>query len=417
MNYSLLWNNVVAYSLQIGLLVGLAAFVPALLRLKMPLAKLGFWHLLLAACLLLPLVQPWRQEAVTQVTIVSSSIVTVAPTALVGTPGYFVQRVSVTAAEPWALLSASDGWRLGFWRLGRYRRYSRPLVPAPSWSVEADLRISEASRKPGHVRITEARDSSPRAISRSGRRHARRDSVPRSAARAAARLGLHGGGGTGARRFLVSSGHLVAARRDSTRPRASRGSRRHRGDAIARPLRGCAACNRGRAGCISILHCARCFCASDTGGAVLHRGSIPYPDSARAKHVQGVVTVEATLDSSGNVVDTRVLNGPIELRRAAQQSVLNWHFAMDTSMNTRTVKVTFELPAQSATSQLPQDPAVRAQRLGLAFAGRQARRPHFHWQPERSKPQRPDVTPADSCRRYPRRRFARESPGGSQSVR
>jgi TonB family protein len=102
----------------------------------------------------------------------------------------------------------------------------------------------------------------------------------------------------------------------------------------------------------------------DTGGPVLHRGSIPYPDSARAKHVQGVVTVEATLDSSGNVVDTRVLNGPIELRRAAQQSVLNWHFAMDTSMNTRTVKVTFELPAQSATSQLPQDPAVRPQRLG-----------------------------------------------------
>ena len=30
MNYGLAWNNVVAYSLQIGLLVGLAAFVPAL---------------------------------------------------------------------------------------------------------------------------------------------------------------------------------------------------------------------------------------------------------------------------------------------------------------------------------------------------------------------------------------------------
>ena len=33
----------------------------------------------------------------------------------------------------------------------------------------------------------------------------------------------------------------------------------------------------------------------DTGGAILHRGSIVYPDSARAKRVQGVVVVEATL--------------------------------------------------------------------------------------------------------------------------
>ena len=62
----------------------------------------------------------------------------------------------------------------------------------------------------------------------------------------------------------------------------------------------------------------------------MHRASIQYPDAARAKRVQGVVTVEATIDASGNVVDTRVLSGPVELRRAAQQSVLKWHFAMDT---------------------------------------------------------------------------------------
>jgi TonB family protein len=86
----------------------------------------------------------------------------------------------------------------------------------------------------------------------------------------------------------------------------------------------------------------------DTGGAVMHRTSIVYPEAARAKRVQGVVTVEATVDSSGNVVETHVLNGPVELRRAAQQSVLNWHFAADTSMNTRMVKVNFELPAESA---------------------------------------------------------------------
>ncbi len=104
----------------------------------------------------------------------------------------------------------------------------------------------------------------------------------------------------------------------------------------------------------------------DTGGAVMHRASIKYPDAARAKRIQGVVTVEATIDGSGNVVETRVLSGPVELRRAAQQSVLSWHFAMDTSMNTRMVKVNFELPAQSAQAGAtpapgaPMDAASRA---------------------------------------------------------
>jgi TonB family protein len=53
--------------------------------------------------------------------------------------------------------------------------------------------------------------------------------------------------------------------------------------------------------------------------------------------------VEATVDSTGNVVDTRVLSGPMELRRAAQQSVLAWHFAMDSSATTRQVRVNFDL--------------------------------------------------------------------------
>jgi protein TonB len=66
--------------------------------------------------------------------------------------------------------------------------------------------------------------------------------------------------------------------------------------------------------------------------------------------------VEATVDSSGNVVDTRILSGPIELRRAAQQSVLTWHFATDTSMNTRQVKINFELSALRDESPLPPVP-------------------------------------------------------------
>ena len=110
----------------------------------------------------------------------------------------------------------------------------------------------------------------------------------------------------------------------------------------------------------------------DTGGAMLHRGSIIYPEAARAKRVQGVVVVEATVDSTGNVVDTRVLSGPVELRRAAQQSVLQWHFAMDSSMNTRQVKVTFD---PSALPDVPPAALVQsAGKMDAATAPRSKRR-------------------------------------------
>jgi TonB family protein len=41
------------------------------------------------------------------------------------------------------------------------------------------------------------------------------------------------------------------------------------------------------------------------------------------------------------------LSGPTELRRAALQSVLQWHFANDTGANTRQVRITFKLPADT----------------------------------------------------------------------
>ena len=65
MNYPLIWDNLVAYSMQIGLLVGLAAFVPAALRLRLPGGRLAYWHMLLGACLVLPALRPWKQAVIT----------------------------------------------------------------------------------------------------------------------------------------------------------------------------------------------------------------------------------------------------------------------------------------------------------------------------------------------------------------
>ena len=86
-----IWNNIIAYALQIGLMVGLGALVPPLLKLRTPRARLLFWQTVLIACIVLPWVQPWRQEVVS-----------------------FVHR-----------------------ELSRHRRSTRPLSAAPSLTVVA----------------------------------------------------------------------------------------------------------------------------------------------------------------------------------------------------------------------------------------------------------------------------------------
>src|SRR5712672_2686364 len=65
----------------------------------------------------------------------------------------------------------------------------------------------------------------------------------------------------------------------------------------------------------------------DLGSAgLMHRTGIAYPIGARRAKVEGTVQLEAALDGTGNVVDAHVVSGPVELRSAALQSVLQWHF-------------------------------------------------------------------------------------------
>jgi len=144
-------NDVALYSLQIGLLVGVAAFVPALLRLRLPAARLAYWHLLLAACLLLPAVRPWRQAVI--------DIGGSAPLTAVAAPAAPSQPAPAPLPQSeilLALLAAGAAARLvwlaiGLWRLRRYRLHSQPaaswLTPGP-WPLAPgpgfpDLRLSE----------------------------------------------------------------------------------------------------------------------------------------------------------------------------------------------------------------------------------------------------------------------------------
>ena len=60
MSASLVWSNAISWAVQIMLLTGIGAALPAILRLKSPGARLVYWQLLLVACLALPWARPWR---------------------------------------------------------------------------------------------------------------------------------------------------------------------------------------------------------------------------------------------------------------------------------------------------------------------------------------------------------------------
>jgi TonB family protein len=95
---------------------------------------------------------------------------------------------------------------------------------------------------------------------------------------------------------------------------------------------------------------------------VLHRQPVIYPKTAMERRIEGTVVVEVTLDARGEANDARVLSGPAELRRAALESVLNWHFMPSGSVNTRQVSIVFHVPSEaersSATENADAEPKV-----------------------------------------------------------
>ena len=65
MTSSIWLNDLAAYALQAALLVGAGALLARLFRLRACTAILAYWQVLLAACLLLPICQPWKTHVYT----------------------------------------------------------------------------------------------------------------------------------------------------------------------------------------------------------------------------------------------------------------------------------------------------------------------------------------------------------------
>uniref|UniRef100_Q02A96 TonB family protein n=1 Tax=Solibacter usitatus (strain Ellin6076) TaxID=234267 RepID=Q02A96_SOLUE len=403
MSTHLIWDNLVAYSMQIGLLIGLAAFVPALLRLKVPHTKLAYWQILLATCLLLPAVRPWKQAMLTVSRPVFSNIADLPPMQPMPPTSLSTSEIAL------AILGAGIVLRLcwfavAFLRLGRLRHHSQPLTPPTAWSVEADIRVSEAISSPvtfGFLRpvvllpanFSELDVQIQDAILCHEVLHVRRRDWLFTLGEELVRslfwfhpaiwwlLGEIGLAReqevdrlvvelTKSREGYVDALLAIAgaAPRLDLAPAPLFLRKRHLKQRVVSIMK---EVRMSKTRSFSALAAGLGFLAAacwlvtatfplaaapqsvndfpgvtvDTGGPVMHRTAVIYPDAARLHNIQGVVVVEASLDSSGNVTDTRVLSGPPELRRAAQQAVLQWHFSMEGSSNTRQVKINFELPS------------------------------------------------------------------------
>lgn len=91
---------------------------------------------------------------------------------------------------------------------------------------------------------------------------------------------------------------------------------------------------------------------------LLHSVEPVYPQAARDKHIEGAVVMEVQINAEGHISDAHVLSGPEELRRAALEAILQWHYnprAMTLPATTQ-VTMNFKLlgePPAPKTNSLP----------------------------------------------------------------
>jgi protein TonB len=86
------------------------------------------------------------------------------------------------------------------------------------------------------------------------------------------------------------------------------------------------------------------------GGQLMHRPALHLGKTA------GLVVLDASLDSKGEVVDAHVVTGPDELRREALANVLQWHYVANGSPTSVRISIQFGLPAVAQPSAPPPPP-------------------------------------------------------------
>ncbi len=393
------FHNVFVWSVQIALVVAVAALSAGLLRLRAPAARLFYWRAALVASLLLPLVRSWQPQPIVGDVSVSSVLLAthIEPAAhhLPSPPEILLFLLAAGAAVRVVWLAA------GFWRLGRYRRHSHPFGWRGEGRCRAALLLSDDVTSPvtfGALRpivllpsrFPEFPPVVQEAILCHELLHVRRRDWLYMLAEELVRavFWFHPGvwwmlGEIGLAREQEVDRQVVAATRtreeyvDALLAIASAGAqldlapaplflrRQHLKRRVVSILKEVRMSKTRLVSSLAAAICvlvAACWTVSATfplsaapeavadspgvqvdigGAALLHRTAVVYPEAAREQGVEGTVLVQAELDAKGNVTDAQVLAGPEELRRAALSSVLNWHFVADNSGPTRQISITF----------------------------------------------------------------------------
>ena len=140
-----LWfADFLAYCLQVILMVLAGTALPALFRLRAPRVLLVYWQGLLVACLMLPLLQPWRPPALASAT--GGGSVSINFQGLpAGTADVHPWLYPLIAGVFLAGMLVRLAWlALGVRRLRAIRRAARAFDPLPDWACELESRLGSS---------------------------------------------------------------------------------------------------------------------------------------------------------------------------------------------------------------------------------------------------------------------------------
>jgi TonB family protein len=439
MTADLLCRNLLAWSAQMAILIAAGGVLCLAFRLQPPRVKLMFWHFLLAASLLLPLIPvrgPGEAAAPAHVSVSTGSMVPMMPET--GGPVRF-SRTGIALGVAAAGVMLRFGWlALGLYRLRRYR-YGSLYLSGPSEPVRTTIRelgvsagfyLSHDVSGPvtfGFRNPTVLLPASFPALSVEAQRaivchellHLRRNDWLFTLAEEAIR-GLfwfhpaiwwllaqiqltreqavdravieH----TQDRARYVDALLAVASSRfhADVAPAPLFLRKRHLAARMAAIVKGVHVSKRrliaSLAGIGALLPAAAAIALwqfplvaapeaspADSPGVevpstvpfiLLHRAPVSYPDAALAAGVFGDVVASVTVNDKGEVTDAHVVSGPLPLRKAVLDSVLQWHFDPHvTYPPDRSFEIAVRFRADAAQNAAASD-AMMARFLPATFA-------------------------------------------------